>query len=203
MTTNAAAPWAHVGEPAQPLAGFGWDLPGLPPEQAAMLRSLELAERAEERERQERVAERREQSYNAMVAESISRAHAHGRPWDPTNPLEHYPTPAQRIDRAFAAMDMQANANLREAKREAAKVLQSYGVGAQVTIDAGHPPSPPPGRLAAPPGDSEPPASRSVTDSVPGAAAHSYGLPRGPGEASYNRLRIARFFDRVGRKANR
>lgn len=141
MTKTDPGPWAHIGEPAAPLAGFGWELPGLPPEQAAMLRSLELEEKREERERQERIAERADASYNRMVAESMSRAHAAGEPWDPANPLKHYPTIDQRIGQAFAMTDAQANAELRQARRAAARVLREHGVHAQVVVDANQPAS--------------------------------------------------------------
>lgn len=130
--------WAHVGEPAAPPAGFGW-IPGLLPEHAAALRSMEFAEKLEQREREERIAERQEMAYNLAVAESMSRAHAHGERWDPADPLRFYPSVAERTGEVFAAMDMQAAAELRQARREAAKVLADHGIHAQVVVDSNQP----------------------------------------------------------------
>jgi hypothetical protein len=47
-------------------------------------------------------------------------------------------------------MDAQTAAELREAKRAAAKVLREHGVHAQVVVDAGAPTSPHPGVRAFP-----------------------------------------------------
>lgn len=204
--TQTTDPWVHVGEPAAPPAGFGWELPGLPPEQAAMLRSLELAEKAEQRECEERLAEHQEQSYNRCVAEAITRAHAAGKPWNPADPWRFYPTHAQRIEEAFAAMDHQAAVELRQAKAAAVKVLREHGVNAQVTVDASQPrPHLPGGLLESAAGEPSPSPEGSSDRSFPPGTAQRAAMPaRGPGEASYNRLRIARFFDRVGRqKVNR
>jgi hypothetical protein len=210
MTTDVT-PWQHVGDPAPPAGFYAGpdDLLHLPPEQRAMIRSLELAEKAEERERQERLAERMEQSHNRAVAESISRAHAAGEQWDPANPWKHYPTHDQRVSEAFAVMDMQAAAELRQAKAAAVRVLREHGVNAQVTVDASQPrPHLPRGGSLEPATAGEPPPSPedSLSPGPPGTAqrarvpARGPGLPRHPvGEPGYNRLRIRRFFDRVGR----
>jgi hypothetical protein len=209
MTTTDVQPWVHIGEPGPPAGFFAGDLPGLPPEQAHALRSLELAERAEQREREERLAEHQEQSYNRCVAEAISRAHAAGKPWNPARPFEFYPTHEQRVAEAFAVMDAQAAAELRTAKRDAARVLREHGIHSQVVVDSnGGPPSPHPGGQSLSPGDTEPPASRSIgmASSGPEVAApplRRSGAPRLPGEDTYIRMRARRFFDRVGRKGQR
>jgi hypothetical protein len=141
-------PWQHVGEPPPvfdptTLAGWGWDLQ-LPPDQAALLRSLELAEKAEAREREERLAARMEAASNMAVAESITRAHRAGEQWDPRQPLKHYPPITVRIEEAFAMQDMHVATELRAAKQAAAAVLREHGINAQVVIDpsAGQSPSP-------------------------------------------------------------
>jgi hypothetical protein len=206
MTTQIE-PWISVGDP-RPLAGFYGgpdDLPGLPADQVAAIRNMEQAERAEERERQERLAERMEQSHNRAVAEAIARAHASGEPWDPANPWKHYPDHATRIAEAFAIQDAQIAAELRQAKRAAAKLLREHGVNALVTVDANQPQSPHPAGPEPSGEGAQPPASRSIgmASSGPGVAAtplRRSGAPRLPGENSYVRLRTRRFFDRVGRK---
>jgi hypothetical protein len=205
---SAPDPWQHVGEPTPAfdpaaLAGWGWELQ-LPPEQAQLLRSLELAEKAEQREREERLAERHEHALNRATAEAISRAHASGEPWDPANPWKHYPDHATRIAEAFAIQDAQIAAELRQAKRAAAKVLREHGVNALVTVDANVPQSPHPGGQSLSPGGTEPPASRSIgmASSGPEVAApplRRSGAVRLPGEDRYTRMRVRRFFDRVGR----
>jgi hypothetical protein len=203
---TASDPWRHDGEPAPvfdpaALAGWGWELQ-LPPDQAAMLRSLELAEKAEQHEREERLAERHEAAQNVAIAESIRRAHAAGEAWNPNDPWKHYPSHEQRVAEAFAAMDMQAAVELRAARREAAQLLASHGIHAQVLVDSNAPQSPPPGVTGSSPGDSEPPVSRAqgMAPGVP-EVRHRYGLPRGGNESGYVRLRLARFRKRTeGRK---
>jgi hypothetical protein len=210
-------PWAASDEAIErakirrQLAGFGWDTP-LHPEQAAVLRSMELAERAEERERQERLAERMEQSHNRAVVEAISRAHAAGQPWDPADPWRFYPSHAQPVEEAFALMDAQTAAELREAKRAAAKVLREHGVHAQVVVDAGAPTSPHPGGQSLSPGDTEPPApgvSRTGFPPVPEAAAPSPSRRHGifvkdpAREANYSRMRIRQWRDRINQARTR
>jgi hypothetical protein len=207
---SASDPWQHVGEPTPTfdpaaLAGFGWELQ-LPPEQAALLRSLELAEKAEQREREERLAERMEASHNRAVAESITRAHAAGQPWDPSDPWRFYPTHEQRVEEAFAVMDAAASAELRDAKRAAARVLAEHGVHAQVVIDANEPKSPHPGALTVSPGAaSEPPVSRAqgMAPGVPEVAAptpsrrHGTFVKDPAREANYSRMRVRRWRDRT------
>jgi hypothetical protein len=57
MTTDVT-PWQNVGEPTAGFFASDSDLPpGLPYEQVVALRSLELAERAEEQRRQEELAD--------------------------------------------------------------------------------------------------------------------------------------------------
>ena len=140
MTETTDTPWAAVGEPT---AGFfyaaGDDLPGLPYAQRMALRSLEAAERLEERRRQEQLAEHHEQAYNRAVAESISRAHAAGKPWNPANPLEFYPSRDERVAMAFNEMDMRAAAELRAAKQAAVRTLRDHGINALVVLDASQP----------------------------------------------------------------
>jgi hypothetical protein len=211
MTTDVT-PWQHVGDPAPPvdpalLAGFGWEHLNLPDDQRAMLRSLELAEKAEQREREERLAERMEQSHNRAVAESISRAHAAGEQWDPSNPWKHYPTHDQRVSEAFAVMDMQAAAELRVARAAAVKTLREHGVAAQITLDASEPRPHLPGGSLEPAAGEVGPTPEPLAGASSGTAqrarvpARGPGLPRHPvGEPGYNRLRIRRFFNRVGRR---
>jgi hypothetical protein len=206
MTTDTA-PWQHVGEPTPP-AGFysGPDDLALPPDQAAWFRRMEAAEKAEQREREERLAERMEASHNRAVAEAIQRAHAAGQAWNPADPWRFYPTHAQRVEEAFAYMDHQAAVELRQAKAAAVRVLREHGVNAQVTVDASQPrPHLPGGLLESAAGEPSPSPEGSSDRSLPPGTAQRAAMPaRGPGEASYNRLRIARFFDRVGRqKVNR
>jgi hypothetical protein len=199
MTSNAT-PWVHVGEPGPPAGFFDTDLPGLPPDQAAMLRSLELAERTEERERQERLAERMEQSHNRAVAEAITRAHAAGEAWNPNDPWRHYPSREQRVSEAFAVMDMQAAAELRQAKAAAVRVLREHGVNAQVVVDASQPrPQLLPGGSLEPAAGESPPSPEAPPSAgfPPGTAQRAYGLPRGQGEANYVKLRLRRFRERT------
>ena len=162
MTQTTEPFVAHVGEPTRfPLAGFiDADFPGLPPEQAQMLRSLEAAERQEQREHEEHLAARRELAENMALGEAARRAHAHGEAWDPSNPLKHYPTREQRVAEAFALKDVMAASELREARREAAAVLRRHGIAAQVLVDADATELPHPGPAA---GATPPPASRSHT----------------------------------------
>jgi hypothetical protein len=207
MTTE---PWAYVGDPqpAFPPAGFiDGDMPGLPYEQAMALRSLEAAERAEERKRAERLAERREAAENIAFAEAARRAHLVGQPWDPSRPLAHYPSREQRVAEAFAVMDMQAAAELRVARAAAAKVLREHGVAATVVIDANEPRPSPGGSSSRLPGEPPPTPGTSEDGTPPGSAqrarvpARGPGVARGPGEAQYVRMRLARFRNRVGRNA--
>jgi hypothetical protein len=179
-TTDDSRVWAHLGEPRRPIAGFiasDADWPGLPADQVAAIRSLEFAERAEERARAERVAEHREAAYNRMVAESISRAHAHGRQWDPQDPLRDYPSIAERTELVFAQMDAQSASELRAARREAAAVLRRHGVHAMVTVDSNAPDSPHPAGPEPSGEGAQPPASRStgMASLRPGAAATPLG----------------------------
>jgi hypothetical protein len=93
-------------------------------------------------------------------------------------------------------MDAQAAAELRDAKRAAARTLAEHGVHAQVVVDANEcPSSPPPGQGSA----GEPPASGATPGPgpAPGPEVRRYGLPRGKGEASYVKLRLARFRARL------
>jgi hypothetical protein len=160
MTSDSVEPWVAVDdEPTAPPAGFGWDFP-LPPGQATASRRMELAEKAEERERQERLAEHMEASHNRAVMEAMTRAHAANEAWDPSDPWKHYPTHGQRVEEAFAYMDLQAASELRVAKREAAKVLREHGVEAVVVVDANAPESQSPSPGVAPP------ASRALASGV-------------------------------------
>jgi hypothetical protein len=163
---------------------------------------------AEERERAERIAARREQAENMALAEAARRAHRAGQPWDPGNPLAHYPTREQRVSEAFAIMDMQAAAELRVARAAAAKVLREHGVNAQVVIDANEPRPSLGGSSRRLPG--EPPPTPEEPLELPGPSgsaqrartpARGPGVARGPGEPQYVRMRLRRFLDRT-RKVN-
>jgi hypothetical protein len=103
------------------------------------------------------------------------RAHRAGEAWDPSDPWRFYPTHEQRVEEAFALMDMRAASELRQAKREAARVLAEHGVHAQVVIDSNATESPHPGPAA---GDASPPASTgvSLSSSMPEAAARANPL---------------------------
>lgn len=75
MTTDVT-PWQNVGEPTAGFFASDSDLPpGLPYEQVVALRSLELAERAEEQRRQEELAERRDVYNVARRETTLSRRH--------------------------------------------------------------------------------------------------------------------------------
>jgi hypothetical protein len=130
---------------AEPTAGFIADVadahPGLPPMTVVALHHAEAEERAAEQRRHDELEERREQPHNRAIAESISRSHAHGEAWRPDDPWRHYPDRETRIAEAFAVMDAQAAAELRQAKAEAARVLREHGVHAQVVVDANDHPS--------------------------------------------------------------
>jgi hypothetical protein len=102
------------------------------------------ANRAAHRRRRERIAQRAEAAENMALAEAARRAHLAGEPWNPADPWRFYPSPSQRISEAVAAQDFQVGAELRVAKSEAARVLQSHGVSAEVLVDASQPQSPPP-----------------------------------------------------------
>jgi hypothetical protein len=204
MTTDVT-PWVVVGDPARPAGFFDTDLPRLPPNQAPMLRRMEAAERAEERERQERLAERMEASHNRAIMEAIQRAHAAGEPWNPSDPWKHYPSHAERVSEAFALMDLQAAVELRQAKAAAVRVLREHGVNAQVVVDASQPPNLPGGGSLEPAaaGEAGPTPGTSLDGAPPGSAqrarvpARGPGVPRGPGEAQYVRMRLNRFFART------
>jgi exonuclease VII large subunit len=206
MASNAA-PWVQIGD-GPPAGFFDADLPGLAPDQAAAIRSLELAEKAEERERQERLAERMEQSHNRAIMEAIQRAHAAGEAWNPSDPWRHYPSHSQRVEEVFAYMDMQAAAELRQAKATAVRVLREHGVNAQVVVDASQPrPQLPGGSLEPAAGEQPPSPGTSLAGASSGTAQRARvpalgpGVPRGPGEAQYVRMRVRRFLDRT-RKVN-
>lgn len=100
------------------------------------------------------------------VAEAISRAHAHGEPWRPDDPWRFYPTRDERIAEAFAAMDANVNAQLRQAKAEAARVLRDAGVHAQVVIDSQQ-------DVKSPPVAAMPPGLGGSPGPPPGAASRS------------------------------
>jgi hypothetical protein len=203
MTTE---PWVQIGEPrpAFPVAGFFAgpdDLPGLPPDQLAAIRSLDLAERAEEQRHREELAERREMAENRALAESASRSHARGRQWNPSDPWRDYPSHAERVAEAFALQDAHLAAELRQAKAAAARLLrEDFGIAAQVVVDSSQPrPQPPDGYLEPAVGEPPPTPGTSVDGASSGSAQRSW-RQLGPGEPSYVRQRIARFRARVGRK---
>jgi hypothetical protein len=172
-------------EPAAPWAGFYSD-PGelalaLTPTWLQAAQRAEMVDRAEAREREERIAERQDRAYQLAVAEAITRAHVAGEQWNPADPLKHYPPTSVRMEEAFAWMDMEARANARQAKREAAAVLAAAGVQGQVTIDVESPASSGPAAVGGESGS--PPAARSDVKSRIRRALMRMGHLRDPREA--------------------
>jgi hypothetical protein len=181
-------PWVSDDEAVERAAirrelGFGWDHPNLPPDQLLMLRSMEAAERAEERERQERIADRAQRAEDWAFAEAAHRAHLAGEHWDPSQPLKHYPTRAQRAEMAFAAMDLQLAVDVRAAKQAAARVLRDHGVTGQVIVDASQTVSPSPSAPRSNPAGVSSPAgtaTRSRGSRIRAILRHMAEVPRDP-----------------------
>jgi hypothetical protein len=166
----------------------------LPPGELVRWQREEAALRAEEQrldvERQERADLRQELALWEARQYSVAR----GLPWDPQRPFANLPDVYARADATFALQDRQQHDADRRALRDAhldhlVADLPSPGIGA--SGDASPPPP------AAAPGPGPGGAGAASRSRVP---AHRYGLPRGPGEAGYVRLRLRRFLDRAGRK---
>jgi hypothetical protein len=162
----------------------------LPPGELLRWQREEAAMRAEEQRLEAERAERAELREELALWEARQYSAARGLPWDPSKPYANLPTIYQRADAAFALQDREQRDADRRALRDAnldhlVGDLPRPGLGASGVV------SPPPEPSSA--GSASGAASRSR---VP---AHRYGLPRGPGEPSYVRLRLRRFLDRAGR----
>jgi hypothetical protein len=163
----------------------------LPPGELVRWQREEAAMRAEEQRLEAERTERAEIRQELALWEARQYSVARGLPWDPQRPFVNLPDVYARADSMFSLQDAQQ----RSADRRA---LQEAGLH-HLVADLPHP-----GGLSLSPGESSPPPAAAPGPGPGGSGAatraHRYGLPRGPGEAGYVRLRLRRFLDRAGRK---